>query len=170
MEMKAALHDALAKIEQQRSLIDSDQLAGSHYRPSKDELSVQTKTLIIQNTITEQPTPKAGRMLSAANLRALNDVRDDIKEVSGMDGLPRAGSALCDRCVARLQTVIDAATPADDEKPKEVVNMEQAVRSFLTEADAAKLHAVRRAVDALIAANESERRSEEYRQLLKQIG
>lgn len=57
---------------------------------------------------------KQGRVLSARNLAALREARDDLGEVCSME-LPRAAQALCERCAAKLESVIQSA----DEAPKE---------------------------------------------------
>lgn len=114
---------------------------------------------------------KRGRVISAKNLKILKDVRDDLKELRGMD-LPRKADALCERCYGKLEGVIKAAEMGSDEdeedkrSPAELTPKE-AARLVLESGDLDLLRQFRRAVDAMLETAELDEKASRYRELVK---
>lgn len=113
-----ALAKSVEKIEQQRKLIDSVQLQGSHYSPRRSRSKSEQETGGVPLVATQPPetaTPaaaipdeKAGRMLSAANIATLKEVRDDLTELAGME-ITRSAKALVERCARKLDDLLKTA-------------------------------------------------------------
>lgn len=177
MEMETALVKALEKIDTQRELLDQSQLAGSHFRDMKgltpkakqymESLPPITLSRVFSNGLfptveikaAERITvlgEKAGRVLSAANLKMLTDTLDDMHELLGNEkGISRGGCALCERCVSRLEKVVAACQPSEDEeKPEKEFTTKDAMALFIaesSEADREKMLAVLQAMESIKA-------------------
>jgi len=86
-----------------------------------DDKDVENEQLENTEMITEDT--KAGRVMSARNLTLLEEVIADLAELSDME-LTRSAKALCERCVKRLNDILDAAKP-DDEDDKDIETEEK---------------------------------------------
>ncbi len=189
LEMKAALIKSLEKIEEQRSLIDQTQLAGSQYKPSKRECEVSEKQLIDHynrkhasggmftlEEFMEGLGSKAGRVISARHLATLKTVHSDLEEMRDMDKVPRAAQAICESCITKLGGVIKAADkPMDDdedkpkpdeEKPKSAVQptAEEAAEVLLGSADDELLKHIHDTIETLLAIEQQNEKAREYRE------
>ncbi len=182
-----ALQKALDKIKEQRQLIDHAQLSGSNYKPTRREFAASgMKGLIIgaaasvddmgdisdaikQYTVVVEGFTKSGRVLSAKNLKALKDVKDDLEELKGMK-LPRSGDALCERCVKKLAKVIEDASGGDqeEEKPKGLMDYEvdEIAVALLSKAGNEKLRSVAKAIETILAVQDSDAKAEEFAKLV----
>jgi len=60
---------------------------------------------------------KAGRVLSGKNMEMLQEALDDMHELMDMD-MSRSGKALVERCIGKLETVLKAAKPIEEEDGK----------------------------------------------------
>lgn len=122
---------------------------------------------------------KGGRTISAANLKTLKDVKDDIDELSGME-IPRAGKALCSRCSSQLQKVIDSASREDkpdndkpnnkpENKPEDKpdkwaeVTFETAASFILCHATSAQQRSLANSLQAIFSVDELDEKAAAYR-------
>lgn len=147
----------------------------------KDKPRVKDGSIVVEEG--KMPTPitmlfgakefeKAGRSLSKRNLETLIDVKEDIEELRTMDGMGRAQKAICDVCIRKLGTVIDAASSDDEEekpKPKhDDVTPKKAAAILLSDGGVSLLMKVRQAIDAMSAVRESDEQAKQYRTLVNQ--
>jgi len=166
LSMDNALVKAVEKIHSQRELIDQSQLAGSNFRNNKDcstkvkEYMRSLPTLHLKSLLAKSATEKAGRVLSAANLKMLQDCYDDLKACVDTDkNMARGTQAICERCMGRLEKVIGTASMDNDadEKPKKDVTVKEAMALFLaesTESDRLKMLAVLQTMESIKASDE----------------
>lgn len=112
---------------------------------------------------------KGGRSISAANLKVLQDVKEDIDELGGME-IPRAAKALCSKCSSQLGKVINNAKPQDDEdepeEEKKEFTVKDAASLLLSKGTSADLQLVKDTIDALLEVQAADRMAKEYRALL----
>lgn len=146
LSLDMALTKAVEKIDSQRALIDANQLAGSNFRkssglPEKVKQYLSGLKPMPKSTIVE--TTKAGRVLSAANLKMIQDCIDDLKACIDTDkDMARGTQAICERVVSKLEKVASyAATESDDSEDKPAkpeksanVSVKEAMGIFLAEA------------------------------------
>ena len=140
LDISKALEKASEKIDEQRTLIDQSQLAGSNFRSRRSSLCQSAKSYfdrLLEKEKLDLKAPeseKAGRALSKQNLKMIVDSCDDIKEVISTEkNLSRASTSLCERACGRLEKVI-AATNMDEEEGKDHVDCSKAMSIFLAEA------------------------------------
>ncbi len=92
---------------------------------------------------------KAGRTLSARNLRALQDVKEDLEELMDKENLSRGGGALCARAVGKLAEIIDAAGGGSDEETSTEVTVKEAIAIVLAEASSEERKTLGRILSSL---------------------
>ncbi len=113
---------------------------------------------------------KAGRALSQANVDKLQSVIDDLKELAGMSGMPRAAAALAERCHSQIEGMMDGAGGKDDdgdEGKDKSVTPRDALEIFLADADADMLAKARQTIDSLTKLNRASAKSEKLKKLLR---
>lgn len=121
----------------------------------------------------EPDIEKAGRVLSARNLKMLQDVHDDLLELDDREEMSRSGHALCKNCVNRLGEVLKAAGKYEDEeeedKPKrspETVSVRDAIAIVVSQSTPEQRAAVSN-LFAIIESQDSQRQHvETYRALI----
>lgn len=109
---------------------------------------------------------KRGRVLSRANLDKLKSVRDDLKELGGTE-MTRQQSALCERCVRRLDEVIATQVDEEQEAGKSFGSTVDVVLwlAELGELDPSKVSRLRDTLTGLCDAADRELRTREYTRL-----
>lgn len=184
--IKDAMGRALEKIEKQRSLIDSEQLAGSHYRPSRREADVALEKGMRQidwgDRLQAQQQrrgededsdggedTKRGRSISKRNLKTIKEVADDLEDLAAMD-LSRAAKALAERGHRKLKDLIDKAEPATDEDDDGKSSTIEAAQQVLECGDSRMLERMRRSIVAILEAEDRDREVAEYRELMQSSG
>lgn len=191
MGIETALVKALEKIDTQRELLNQSQLAGSHFRdmngltpkakqymstlpPLSDEKyfshGVFPKVRVTaggETIFSTEAGDKAGRVLSAANLKMLADTLDDMHELLASEkGMSRGSCALCERCIGRLEKVVASCQgpqQGDDDDSSKQFTVKEAMALFFAESsetDRKQMAAVLQTMDVIKA---SEQRLERYR-------
>lgn len=112
LSIDAALEKAYSKVAEQRKLITSLGNDGRTYYRTAKHFAGEWKTTVLDAI-------KAGRVISSKNMDLLSEVMADLGELAGMD-MGRPAKALAERCIGKLQTVIDSAKPAEEPEPKSV--------------------------------------------------
>jgi SpoVK/Ycf46/Vps4 family AAA+-type ATPase len=171
-EAEDAFMKAIEKITTQRTLLLYNQTAGGSYRRDAKSFA--------------KPSVKAGRVISEANLKKLVSVKDDMESLKDMT-LPRAGEALCERCITKLDSVIKSASKPEDntDDPKTVApdpthsvttdgaavsTTNELLASVLTcDASNEQLKRLRDAIDAIVEVEELDSKAEEYRKLTRAV-
>lgn len=110
---------------------------------------------------------KAGRVLSQRNMEVLQEVVADLEELSSMD-MSRSAKALCDRCIDRLQKVLDAAKPLDEEKSSTDIVLTDVV-NFVLGADQHDLTLVKHTLDLVVNLEAFDMAGEDYRRFARTV-
>lgn len=123
-----------------------------------------------KSAVVTETQEKAGRTLSAANLKTITDVCDDLKSIVDSDkNLSRGSQAICERCVGRLEKLVESVKPdeSEEETEKEVtehaLTIKEAMAFILSngsDADRTKLLGVLQIMEA--ARKEAEAAKEYY--------
>lgn len=104
---------------------------------------------------------KAGRTISQRNMDALRDVYEDLEEIAGMEDVPRRITALLERCISRLESVLEAGEPkkmeAEEFAEGKSLDKDITLKQFLVTADAGELKRIKEIVETRIKADDDER-------------
>lgn len=111
---------------------------------------------------------KVGRALSAANIRLLENVRDDIAAVleNDGDGMSRGSKSMLDRSGAKLSQVIEAATASSDETGFDPESVKDAMTLVLTDGTLEQWDRMVAAVHVMRDVEEQKSKTEQYRTLV----
>jgi len=170
-----ALEKAVAKIDEQRSLIDQAQLSGSNYRPRR-EASPGVKSYLARMKASER---KSGRALSQKTRRVLQDVRDDLDYICKDETLSRGSYALCERCSTKLGSLMDEAeevseveTSAQDIETKQPlveereISAQEAAAIFFAKSTQEEQQYVLSALEVIRQVAQQDQKVEHFRALL----
>lgn len=112
---------------------------------------------------------KAGRALSRANQRLLEDAAANMDEVCKMEDTPRPCKALCREAAGYVKQVLDSAM-SDEESPKtacgcsaKTLSPRDAMKQLVCDGDIETLKAIKRTVDTLLEAEANEDKARTYR-------
>lgn len=111
---------------------------------------------------------KAGRVLSAANAKALQSAIADLGEIAG-DDVPRWVTAITDRVAGTIQGILDSASPEDDgmqETSARTLNAKAAAMLLLSKGDTALLEKTAEAIDGVLRVHRSDEKGKRLRRLL----
>jgi HK97 family phage prohead protease len=120
-------------------------------------------------------TEKGGRVLSQRNYEILKEVAADVAELAGME-ISRPAKALCESCANKLQSILDAAKPAeDDDKTEEPEAKDMPAESpdlldvvhFIISAGESDFAQVKQYVDMIANLDAYSAAGEEYRTFAK---
>ncbi len=111
---------------------------------------------------------KAGRSLSAKNLKILKNVKSDLEEMMEKENLSRGGNAMCERCVKALGDVIQSASgdEEEDKSTEPAMSVKEAIALFIAEASDEERNIMSRYLEVLGRSREQERRTRAFRALL----
>lgn len=161
--------DANSSSEEAKDATESEG-DGNESASLSEGLEVNTTTADSHVTIEDKSiTEKAGRVLSASNLKMLQDCYDDLAACVDTDkNMARGTQAICERCMGRLEKVIGAASMDSDadDKPKKDVTVKEAMALFLaesTESDRLKMLAVLQTMESIKA---SDMRVQQYKSFM----
>ena len=117
---------ALAKVHEQRELIDQNQLAGSSYRPNRRDAG---EVALKQSKFFGSPPreldwlpgkTKAGRVLAQRNVDRLNDVHDNLIELEKMSDLqPKAAKVMAKDCRQTVKAIMDECSTPEADVPED---------------------------------------------------
>lgn len=106
---------------------------------------------------------KRGRVLSKANRKRLEDVKEDLEEIHGSHCESRSGKALCKSCISKVDDVLksDASDSGDDDEDgKDVtVNAETAMTIFLASSSNEQQKSMMKALATLDAIRQMKNRT-----------
>lgn len=112
---------------------------------------------------------KAGRALSRANQRLLEDAAANMDEVCKMEDSPRPCKALCREAAGYVKQVLESAM-SDEESPKtacgcsaKTLSPRDAMKQLVCDGDIETLKAIKRTVDTLLEAEANEDKARTYR-------
>ncbi len=158
IDIDAALVKALAKVHEQRELINQNQLAGSSYRHNRRAF---------KNVVVTGVLAKAGRVLAQRNVDRLQDVHDNLVELEKMTDLqPKAAKVMAKDCRLTVKAIMDECSKPDADTPEET-STDAAVKSILSTGDPVKLKRIRDAADAILEVQKSDKQVAQYKQLAK---
>ncbi len=113
------------------------------------------------------PARKSGRVMSHVNLQKLLEIKADIEALAETEGdLTRGGKLLCESCIEKLDSIIDAATP--DEEVDHKPSVKDAMAVIFTASDAERKQ-VFIGLLGLQTSNAANRLAEDYRALIGRI-
>ena len=167
-EVDDALVKALAKVHEQRELINTNQLAGSSYRPRREAPVPATKS-VGSATVEIAVDIKAGRVLSTRNYNRLKECLDDVDELLAME-LSRPAKAMCERIKRTMAEIMDEATPAEDapeEAEPKAADPMAAAEVLLSSEDPVMLERVRHAIDTVLKSHRAANKAAKMKKLLR---
>jgi hypothetical protein len=110
---------------------------------------------------------KAGRVLSQRNLAKLTDVKDDLEELKGGVHIStRAGSAICERCIKKLEEVIGDAGGVVEEEDTRQMSVDQAIGEIVSNADKDERARLKRYLEAMDSVDASIELGNQFRTLI----
>ncbi len=75
------------------------------------------------------------KRMNRREVNALVEIKDDLEELKGSDGMTRGGNAICERCIAKLTRMIESHTPDDETSAEQTIDTKGAMNFFLTNAN-----------------------------------
>lgn len=108
---------------------------------------------------------KVGRVLSQRNVNALSEVIEDLKELQDAEELKRSQKALVGRCVTRLESVLKAAKPAEDDDEEDKGHGELAAQ-LLACATLEQLATVKAAIEGIEEVDRLDKQAADFRREL----
>jgi HK97 family phage prohead protease len=109
---------------------------------------------------------KVGRVLSQRNVNALSDTIEDLKELQDAEELKRSQKALVGRCVTRLEAVLKAAKPADDEEEDSGKSIQEMSSALLALADLKTLASLKEAIEGILEVDRLDKEAAQLRRIL----
>ena len=144
------------------------QVDGPQFKGDPVPVEVETTTVVRRRSPAfESKNAKAGRTLSAANKKKLEDVKADVEELSEKEAdMTRGGHAICDRCVTKLGAVIDSAAPPADDETNTTPDVKQAMAIVISLATDAQRKHITGVFAAMETAQQSYAKAKQYRILV----
>jgi hypothetical protein len=127
-----------------------------------EAVDVETK----EETAAEDTEVKAGRRLSNSTRKLLMEVKGDLEELMDREEMSRGGSAMCERCIKKLGSLVDEELEEEAAEPVAKLTAADAQRVFLATATDKQIESMAKLTKSMVEISKKTNRASAIRRRL----